>query len=384
MPIRVCHLITDLDVGGAEMALFRLLQGLDRREYPASVVSLTVPGRIGEMLVRGGTPVEALGMPRGRPTLSGWRRWRRWLRRERPDIVHSWMYHADLLGTISYLAGGSPRLLWNVRASMMDMGKYPWTSAAVRRACVWLSRVPDAVVFNSVAGERHHQRLGYRPRRSLVIPNGLDTEVFRPDQAARRRWRERLALRDTDVAVGMLARTDEMKDHPTFLAAAEQVARLRDNVHFVLAGHGVSGDHEPFARSGAVLGRRLHLLGLQDDAPGLTAALDVATLVSRGEGFPNVVVEAMACGVPCVVSDVGDAATIVGEAGFVVPLGDAAALAAAWLEVLDRDASEKAEIGGRGRARAIERFTLDRMAQAYSGLYRAVVEQPDRAARPPA
>jgi glycosyltransferase involved in cell wall biosynthesis len=294
------------------------------------------------------------------------------------------MYHADLLSTLGHLLGGSSHLLWNVRASTMDMEKYPWTSGAVRRACVWLSRVPDAVVFNSVAGRSHHELLGYRPRRSLVIPNGLDVSVFRPDEEASAQWRARLGLRDSDVLIGMLARVDEMKDHATFLAAAERVARGHDDVHFVLAGQGVSADVEPFRRAAGILGARLHLLGFQEDVPGLTAALDLATLVSRGEGFPNVVVEAMACGVPCVVTDVGDAPAVLGEAGLVVPARDPSRLASAWRQLRGMGRQGRQLLGAVGRARVIGHYTLGHVATAYADLYRSVVPTSPPAARSPA
>jgi glycosyltransferase involved in cell wall biosynthesis len=239
------------------------------------------------------------------------------------------------------------------------------------------SRYPAAVIYNSQAGQRAHERLGYAPRRWAVIPNGFDTDVFRPCAPARGSLRLELGLPDEVQLVGLLARFHPMKDHATFLQAAKIVTAAKPDVHFVAAGAGV--DAAPALNNlvdALTLRGRVHLLQARRDAPRFLAALDVAVSSSYGEAFPNVVGEAMACGTPCVVTDVGDSAQIVGDAGVVVPPRDSVAVAAGILRILDADRVARDALGRAARERIISEFSLGRAAARYEKLYRELVGRP--------
>jgi glycosyltransferase involved in cell wall biosynthesis len=370
-PLKVVHLITGLARGGAETMLYRLLTRLDRQRFASVVVSLTDRGALGAAIAALGVPVYALGLRRGAPDPRAVGRLWRLLRRERPAVLQTWLYHADLLGLVAGRLAGVPAIVWNVRCSEIDLRHYSPLTALARRLLALLSGMPAAVVVNSLAGRRVHERLGYRPRRWRVIPNGFDLEQFRPDPAAPARLRQLLGVAPEAPLIGLVARYDPMKDHATFLQAARRLLDMRADARFVLVGAGVDWHNPRLAAPARALGLvpHLHLLGERDDVAALLPGLDLATLSSVSEAFPNVVGEAMACGVPCVVTDVGDAAYLVGDTGRVVPPRDPAALAAAWAELLARPAAARRALGRAARERVATLFSLEAVAKQYAALY---------------
>ena len=372
-PVRVCHLITTLDVGGAELMLARLVEGMDRDRFPAAVISLAAPGPVAARIRAAGVEVATLGMRRGRPSASAVVRLLGRLRTLRPHVLQTWLHHADLLGLAAGRLAGVRHVLWNVRNSDMRMDRYGFLSRRTLDACRLASRRPDGIVVNSRAGYEHHRRLGYRPRAWYYIPNGIDTAVFRPAAAARARVRRALGVPPRAPLIGFAARVDPMKDHHTFLRAAALLAQRRPDARFLLAGAGTrpGGRIDDLVRR-AGLGSRLLQLGPRTDVAQLTAALDVATAASRfGEGFPNVAAEALACGVPCVAADVGDAARVVAGAGAVVPPEDPHRLAAAWDELLAAGSEARRRLGRAGRAHVAGQFSLARAVRRYEALYAA-------------
>jgi glycosyltransferase involved in cell wall biosynthesis len=368
----ILHLITGLETGGAEQALVRLAPLLGPR-HRSVVVSMTRPGPLAPALAAAGIEVWSLGLRRGRPDPRGLARFAAILRRVRPDIMQTWLYHADLLGTLARLAAPRRcRLLWNVRCTETT------GLTAVRKLLCWLSPIPEAVVVNSRAGRRFHEQIGYRPRRWVLIPNGCDTAAFRFDAVARQALRQELAIGDNQVVIGMAARMDPMKDHENFLAAAGRVAASRPEAIFVLAGDGVDGSNRAIAAAIARRGieGRVRLLGRRSDMPRVYSALDVASLSSAfGEGCPNMLLEAMACGIPCVATDCGDAAELIGPHGIIVPPRDPQALAAAWERVMALGSGERRHLGAAARQRVAEHYDLAAVAARYDELYRAPADR---------
>jgi glycosyltransferase involved in cell wall biosynthesis len=241
-----------------------------------------------------------------------------------------------------------------------------------RALCARGAFVPDAIIANSWAGRRAHEALGYRARRWIHCPNGLDLDWFRPDAALRAEGRRALGVNEGDVVIGLVARVDPMKDHQTFVAAARLLARRVPRARFLAVGTGATSS--PLLDAAAAdpdLGARLIRREASDDLRPLYGALDVATLTSSfGEGFPNVVAEAMACGVPVVSTNVGDAAHIVGETGTIVRIGDSGALAAAWEELAGADPSRRLALGRAARQRIASEFNLEDVA----GRFRTYLE----------
>lgn len=366
---RVLHLITGLGVGGAELALLRLLERTPDAASSALVVSMLAPGAIGDRIRDLGVAVEGLGMPAGRPTAAGWRRYRALLRGFAPDVVQGWMYHANLLATLATPARPRRAVAWGIRAADMDMRRYGRLSGLVRALGAPLSSRPDAVVHVSEAGRRFHEGIGYRPRRTEVIPNGFDLDRFRPDPHGARLVREALAA-GTRPLVGMVARLDPMKGHDLFLAAFSRVLEAVPDALAILVGDGLEerGPGGALVRAAGLDGR-VRLLGRRADLAALYSAFDVSVLASTSEAFPNVVGEAMACGTSCVATDVGDARLILGGHGRLVPPGNPALLADAIVGALTLDPASRRRLGEAGREHIATEYALDRMAERYARLH---------------
>ena len=346
--------------------LTQVAAGSDRDRFATLVVSMTEGGAMARVLTDCGIGVETLGMRRGRADPRGLLRLLCILRAWRPDLVQTWLYHADLLGLAARRLGRVPRLLWNIRCSG-SVG-----SPMLYRLLSAGSRMPDGVVVNSLAGQRFHQQLGYRPKCWEYIPNGFDTEAFRPNGEARQRLRRELAIADTTIVIGMAARYHPMKDHANFLAAAAGLAQCRDDVAFVLAGTGTTPDNRELAAAIGEHGltQRVRLLGERQDIAAVYPGFDIATLSSAfGEGCPNALGEAMACGVPCVATECGDSAELLGDTGFVVARRDPAALGAGWERLAAMPAAERRSLGRRARRRIEREYALDLIIRRYETLY---------------
>ncbi len=371
--IRVAHIITGLGVGGAETALTRLIASTDRARFEHTVISLGGPDDpMAARVAEAGVRLETMRFGKGLPA-AGLLRLASKLRRLRPDVIQSWMYHANLAALAASLAvpGRSP-LVWNVRSAVSGL-------ASERRRTRWiaalggrLSRFADVIVYCSRAGAREHeQTLGFDASRTQVIPNGFDLEVFQPSLERRQRIRRRLGLDDATPAVASIARWHPVKDHLTLLRAAAQVAA---EARFVLAGTGVDWNNRMLVESVRSLGLegRVRLLGERRDIPAILAGMDLFVSPSRSEAFSNTIGEAMATGVPCVVTDVGDSAWIVGDTGVVVPPGEPEALAAAVKGFLGAPPEIRRAAGIAARARIAESFSLERTTTAYEELYESM------------
>ena len=377
--IKILHLITDLATGGAEVMLYKVLSRLDRSQFRNTVVSMTDRGVLGEPIGALQVPVFTLGLRRGIPNPVGLFRLLRILRSERPDILQTWLYHSDLLGLAAGKLSRVPVIAWNIRCSNMDMRHYPKLTSVVLRVLVWLSKYPELVIYNSNAGGVFHQHLGYRPRRQVVIPNGFDMDEFQPDSEARSWFRKELGLAPAAPLVGLIARYDPMKDHQNFLRAVAVVIRQRPGIHFVLVGQGVDESNPELVAEirNQHVSQNLHLLGKRHDIRNIIPALDVLVLSSAfGEGFPNVLGEAMSAEVPCIVTDVGDAAAIVGDTGRIVGAKDAYGLATAIADLVDLPPKERRSLGLAARNRIEQYFSLPSVVRQYELLYKELVASP--------
>lgn len=356
------------------MMLYKLLQHNPRLRQ--SLVITLIPG--GEMASRIqmlGVRVESLNMQRrSLNILSVWHLWRL-LRTEKFELVSTWMYHADFFGGIAARMANIP-VLWNIRNSDLDTSKTKWTTRALVNLCGKLSRVvPERIISCSAVARDIHVDLGYQRKKFQIIPNGFDLQGFKPDREARNSVRSELGVPTDAHLVGVVARFDPQKNHVGFLEAVQQIARVRPNVHFVLVGAGVSWENKILRQKieDSGLRARLHLLGPRTDIARLMASFDVLVSSSLyGEAFPNVLGEAMACGVPCVATNAGDSAYIVGDTGKVVPVGDMHALAGAVVDVLSMSSAERTAAGNRARARVEELFEIGRIAKEYERVFEEV------------
>ncbi|WP_281176217.1 glycosyltransferase [Candidatus Nitrospira nitrosa] len=372
-PKRILFLATGLYAGGAELMLLRLLSRLDRQRFMPSVISLIQLGPVSEKIERLGISVRSLGMQPGKPNLVSIGRLLRWIRQDRPHVMQTWMYHADLLGGVAARLAGHIPIAWGVRHSdPLTQGYGPLTVPTVK-LCARLSRwIPKRIVCCSEASREAHVAFGYTADKMVVIPNGVDLTALKPDPVARRLTRQALGIPTEASVIGLVGRFHPQKDHQNFVCAAKRLVSMRPSVHFILCGEGVTWNNRELAAwiDDAGIRENCRLLGRREDVPQLMASFDLATSSSCfGESFANVVSEAMSCGVPCVVTDVGDSAHIVGPTGIVVPPRDAEALARAWEHMLNLGQEQLLRTGLQARQRIKDNFDLPNIVDRYQTMF---------------
>lgn len=357
---KVLWITTGLGTGGAEMMLTQVIAGLPHLSH--EVISLTSGGKHVEPLKAVCAGVHSLDMPVGRPTCMALFRLMRLAWQVRADVVMGWMYHGCLAAVLVKLfCLGRGRVVWNIRQSLYDLALEKPGSAKVIQLLVRMALLVEVITYNSLVSARQHEAAGYPAGKTVLIPNGFDLSRWKPLEEVGRAVLPGSVGTGARLLVGRFGRYSAMKDYPTFLEAAALMAKQLPGLSFVLVGTGVDAANPELTRKVEELGlqNQVHLLGERSDLPLLTASLDLAVSSSAfGEGFPNVVGEAMACGVPVVATDIGDTAWVMGDSGTRVPARDPAGLAEACLEVLKLPQEERLRKGAEGRRRIEECFSL--------------------------
>lgn len=382
----ILHIITGLGTGGAEASLVRVIRtSADPSRH--AVVSLTTRGTRATELEAIGTRVWAVGLARGRASWRGLRQLRTIAREVRATVLQGWMYHANLAASLLSMTSRERwPVLWNVRHSLDAWDSEPRRLRQLVLLMARFSYHPEAVVYNSARSARQHEARGFAKARTVVIPNGVDADLFKPDISIGAATRQALGVPANAIVVGMAARVDPLKDHTTFLKVASQLAIRDERVHFLLVGSGteIGTAAEPCAldapiarleREVPALRGRFVRCGERRDMPAIYNACDVLMLTSRSEGSPNVLSEAMGCGVPCVATDVGDAAHVLGASGEVAPAGDVIGLTEA-VHRLIRDPALRNRCGIAASARIREQFASQVEYGAYERAWSTVLLRP--------
>jgi glycosyltransferase involved in cell wall biosynthesis len=370
----VTHLVTGLGLGGAEVMLARVSGALHTQGWEQQVISLRRSGTMAARIEAQGVPCSSLELE-GLGALPAAIR-RLWLSvsSHPQDMLQGWMYHANLAASLVRSAGGVRRpVLWNIRQSLHDVAnERPGTMAAIRLGAAMSSRA-DVILYNARTSARQHEAIGYDARRTRVIPNGFDSVDEATIAGAREAMRQQLRV-DTDATViGLLARWHPVKNHLGFLRAMLPILRANARCIAVLAGPGVASVDNGLQREAEAAGvwTQVRLLDAVEEPTRLLSALDVLCSASRAEGFPNVVGEAMACGLPCVVTDVGDSAWLIGDTGIVTPV-DEASISEGIAAMLRAPARERMARGRAARQRVRESFSLSAVNTAYAAIYEEV------------
>ncbi len=371
--INILHIITGLSDGGAEAVLFRLCVHDQRDRH--TVISLINEGKYGRLLRQAGIKVYCLGMPKGKISPAGIACLWRIVRAEKPEVVQTWMYHADLIGGITARLAGVRYVFWGIRHSNLMPGKSKRSTIWIARLCAVLSHfVPYRIICCSRKAALIHQELGYSARKFNIIPNGYNLEDFMPDDREHANIRDELWVDEDTPLIGMVARFNPQKDHANLISALGRLDRNGRKFRCALIGIGMDSNNEKLIKLLTTEGvkERICLLGRRTDIPAVMNALDIHVLSSAyGEAFPNVLAEAMACGTPCVTTDVGDASEIVGDTGWVVPPSDPEKLASGLDAALDEWGDFKAwdERQKIARQRIVEHFSLEKMVKAYRDVW---------------
>ena len=376
-PLHILHVITDLEDGGAEGTLYRLCKYDTQNHH--TVISLMDKGKFGPLLEEMGVSVYCLGMPRGKVNFLRLVRFWRLVRSIQPDLVQTWLYHADLLGgLIAWLAGMS-NICWGIRHSNLSSGTVKRSTIYVAHLCALLSHwLPRRIISCSKEAASSHIKLGYAKKKFIVIPNGYDVIQYTPDTSVRNLLREGWGIGKNDFLIGMVARFDIQKDHQNLLKALSLLKQSGLKFHCILAGTNMDLNNKLLQKwlHAEDLMHEVICLGRRDDIPQIMNSLDLHVLSSLGEAFPNVLAEAMASGTPCVSTDVGDAALIVGNSGWIVPPANSAALAEAIGQAKHCRDSDVPFWDRRrllSRKLVTDQFGIDAMTARYSLLWREVV-----------
>lgn len=365
------HIISSLNDGGAEAVLFRLCTHDQSNRH--TVISLMDEGKYGPLLKRAGITVYCLDIPRGLLTPGGIWRLARLLRRHRPNVVQTWMYHADLIGGLMARLVGIRRVCWGLHNSNLDADKTKKATILVARFNAFISRwVPIRIISCSQQAASVHQALGYPADKFAIVPNGYDLSQFKPTTESRMALRREWAIADGLPLLGMVGRFDPQKDHLNLITALGIIKRKGHDFRCVLVGQGLVESNAELLSWLAChdVSDRVLLLGPRGDIPAVMNALDIHVLSSSyGEAFPNVLCEAMACATPCVTTDVGDAGLIVGDTGWVVEAGAPDRLADMLNLALGQMRSAPKAWQQRrlaSRTRIVDNFCIDKMVAGYT------------------
>ena len=357
--LTVLHVIAARGIGGAEHFLAALVTAKRDRPVSQVVVNLMADAEFTAMVRTAGVPVHELDLRSVAQLPFVVVRLARLIRKLRPSAIQTWLYYSDLLSLWALKWSGRrsvTRLYWGVRCSDMDLSQYRRSLRWAVAACARRSKEPDAIISNSFAGVTAHRALGYAPRHFAVIPNGIDCDRFKPDAAARARLRGEIGLSASAPVVIHVARIDPMKDHASLIA----LARTLPDVTFVLVGRDTESLDAP---------ANVVALGARRDVASLYSVADVAISTSLTEGFPNVVAEAMACGIPVVATDVGDSKRIIGDTGLTVSPRDIPAMKTAVQTLLNEPPPSRAQRAAACRERIERQFSLKRAVAAFDALH---------------
>jgi glycosyltransferase involved in cell wall biosynthesis len=369
--MRIVHIFTGLNTGGAEMMMYKLLES-NSISRNGMILSLLSNGEMEPRFKSLGMSVKSLGMSRGRFSLAKFIKLIKILKKEKPDLVSTWLYHADLVGGLAGRLLNIP-VCWNVGASAASLTTLSKGTKFVIRICAFLSSwIPVKIIFNSKSGLRDHVALGYKSDKCEVIPNGFNLELFKPDGESRKSIRKEINVSGDCKLVGIIGRYDPIKNHEGFIKACSIVAKTQKNAHFIMVGTGIDDKNKNILRHIEESGikEKIHLLGLRQDIPRITSSLDVLVCPSWGEAFPNVVGEAMSCGVPCVVTDVGDSAYVVQDTGIVVPSGNTDALAEGILKIINLPKKQWKALSQSARKKIMDNYEIGNIGKHFEALYR--------------
>jgi len=369
--IKIVFIITGLEVGGAERMLIKLLSLLDRSKFEPVVIALRSGGPLRTEVLKLGVQLVELGMTGVRSVPSAFLRLGRLCADLRPAILQGWMYHGNLAAaSVSRRIKGVP-LLWSIRVTADSRAHEKTLTRNIVKLGARLSARAKKIIYNSSRSALQHAGLGYATAGSVVISNGFDTKAFAPNPEAAMAARKRFGIPLDAPLIGIVGRSHPIKDHASFVEAARLVLDRRPDAYFLMVGRGLDGSNQPLVCQieRLELSERCILTGNQEDVDRIYPAMTVHVSSSVSEGFPNVLGEAMSCGVPCVATDAGDSAIVVGDTGIIVQPRRPSDLAAAIVQILDEDGNAYAIRSAKARQRIIDCYSLDSIVAQYEAIF---------------
>jgi len=364
--MRVLFFIGGLGTGGAERQFAQLSYSLAQRGHDVSVATIYAGGQNWQWLQKQDS-VKLFNLFGKKPEnrsmvllqlISAARRLQELVCHERVSTVYSALYLSNLIAWLAVKNMQEIQLVWGIRASNLQLN---WKRNIPFRLCRWVSSSVPMIISNSRSGLVYHEKKGYRAKIRIAIPNGIDTNRFYYDPQARNYVRSKWGVADEEILIGLVGRIDPMKGHTVFLKAAAKASKEYKNLRFVCVGGGPEKIKNKLQELSYKLGLRESIIwtGESSDTHYLYSAFDIATSSSSyGEGFPNIIGEAMSCRVPCVVTNVGDSAYLIGDAGYVIEPNNPDKLTEAWIKLLNLSEDQRKELGLRARRRIETKFTI--------------------------
>ena len=377
--MKVVHIITGLGDGGAEHALFKICKYDIANKH--LVISLKGPGKYFSLLSKLGIKVYCLNVRFF--SIHKFIFLIKLLRSLKPDIIQTWLVHADFLGSIAARLAGIKNILWNVRYSNIEIGKAKLTTILIIKILSILSYlIPKFILIVSKKAKKIYEVIGYNKKIFKFIPNGYDLSILKINKIQKINFRKKIKIKKNVPLIGNVARYDPQKDHLNLLNALSLIREKNTNFFCVLVGSNVDQNNIDLISEikKLKLSEHIKLLGQHDNIPKVMNGLDIHVLSSSyGEGFPNVVAESMACGTPCIVTDVGDSALIVGKTGWVVPPKNSIKLAKAIEKALyEKNTSEWNKRCNKARLRVKENYNISKMVRLYNNVWSKVYKKNDK------
>lgn len=362
------HIITGLNQGGAETMLYKLLKSMDKAKYDIKVISMMDEGIYGPKIRELGVDVYPLNMNRGIPSPMALLKARQYIKDA--DIVQTWLYHADLFGYL-ITRFSNKKLIWGIRHSNLEKDQNNPRTIKIAKINAKLSKKVDCIVSNSLRAKETHRKIGYHVDNFKVIPNGFDFSKFYKMENGRTKVNDIINNQEDLPIITHVGRWDILKDYPNLIKSLYILKEDGNNFKVALCGANIDSDNSELVKliREHELEDNITLLGRRDDIPIIMSGSDLFVLSSSGEGFPNVVGEAMACETPCVVTDVGDTKMIVADTGIVVPPQDPIKLANGIGKMLAMKESERNRLGKLARERVVQEFSIENIRKQYEELY---------------
>lgn len=361
--------------------LYKLIKKTNK-DIEHIVISLTKNGPIGEKIQNLDVEIFCLNMTKSLDLINKFFDLKKLLNEKKPDLIQTWLYHSDLIGGIASKLSLSCPLVWNIRHSDLSSQANKRTTILVAQLSAKLSNyIPDCIISCSKVAKDIHINIGYNKDKIKIIPNGFNVSEFNQLKYDKKKLYDELDISYNNDLIGMVGRYDPQKDYENLLNAAllmkKNYTSIFNQSHFVLCGKNIDQNNKKLINflQKNKMESNFHLLGVRDDIPMIMAALDLFTLSSLGEGFPNVVGEAMASSTPCVVTNVGDSAYIVGDTGIVVKPKNSFELMQGWVNILSKSKKEKEKLGEEARKRIIDNFTIEKISKKYLDLYNKLINE---------
>ena len=374
--MRCIHIISGLGRGGAEGILFNLCLNDLANEH--IVVSMTSDGVYGSLLRDSNIEVICLNIGSLVGAISNSLRLFKLIRLKKPDVVQTWMYHADFFGGTIARISGIKKIFWNVRHTHLDLKSTKLLTIIVAKLCARFSKIiPHKIICCSIKAIESHTRFGYDKEKFILISNGYDLVRFSPHHISSlpslslKKYNKSLPL------IGMIARFTPEKDHKNLLTALHIVHKKGKQFSCMLIGEGMDSNNKTLMKLIKDYGLTscIHLLGAQKEIPIYLNILDLHVLSSQNEAFPNVLAEAMACGIPCVVTNAGESKYILGDTGWLVEPNNSESLAEAIEEALDMmiDKLLWVDLKNQSRRRIVDNFSIKKMIEHYNIVWNDII-----------